>query len=692
MHRSDKQAYPETPQKTVTDMYHGIAVKDDYRWLENSEDSAVQEWTAKQNQFTRKILDAIPEREAISQRLQNLYTSHSADYHTLTKRGNTFFAIKVQPAKEQPILVSFSSIDDLSTERIILDPMKLDPQGTTTIDFYVPSPDGSLVAVSLSQNDTEEGTLYLYETVSGRKLSDEIPRITYPTCGGDVAWHGAGTGFFYTRYPCGDERPPEDHTFYQQVYFHQLGTSIEDDRYEIGQTFPRIAEVFLRPSGDYDYLLALVANGTSGEYAHYLRDRKGHWHQITCFEDEITHATFGTDKTLYLLSRQNAPRGKIVRLPLSTPRLSQVKTIVEQGEHTIETFTSTTTRLYVTELTGGPSQIHIYDHSGKDRGVLPQEPVSSIGQVLHLDQDAILFRSTSFITPPAWYRFSPPTKMPIQTAYVVTSPANFNNVEVTRVFATSKDGTQIPLNIIHHKDIVLDGTHPTLLYGYGGLGISLTPSFQVRRQLWLDYGGVFVVANLRGGGEYGKAWHHDGIQTKRQNVFDDFIASAEYLIAQGYTQPAKLAIEGRSNGGLLMGVALTQRPDLFRAVVAHVGIYDMLRVELHPNGASNVPEFGTVQNREAFDALYAYSPFHRVVDGTAYPAAMFVTGENDGRVDPANSRRMTARLQAATRSHLPILLRTSMASGHGIGTTRHEQIAEETDVFTFLINQLKGER
>jgi prolyl oligopeptidase len=688
MSASNKQAFPATSKQPVTDTYHGATVVDEYRWLEHADDPVVCEWTAAQNRYTRAVLDAIPSRAAIYQRLHELYTASSADYDALTKRGETLFAIKFQPPKEQPLLVTLQSVDDLGSERVILDPTALDPSGTTTIDFYVPSRDGSIVAVSLSEKGSEEGTLHLYETASGRELGDLIPRVTYPTAGGDVAWNAEGAGFFYTRYPRGNERPPEDRNFYQQVYFHRLGTPTEEDAYEIGREFPRIAEVALRPSEDYRYLLATVANGDGGEYAHFLRDRVGSWSQITRFEDQITHAEFGTDDALYLLSRQNASRGKVLRLPLATPDLAHAQTVIAQGEDTIQSLTPTASRLYVTELTGGPSHIHVYGHDGGDQGVLPLEPVSSIGQVLHLDNDTIVFRSTSFTTPPAWYRFDPADEEPAKTALIVTSPADFSDVEVTRAFASSKDGTQVPLNIIHRKGIALDGANPTILYGYGGLGISLTPMFNVRRRLWMDYGGVYVIANLRGGGEYGEDWHLAGNLTRKQNVFDDFIASAEYLINSGYTQPAKLAIEGRSNGGLLMGAALTQRPDLFRAVIAHVGIYDMLRVELDPNGAFNVTEFGTVQNREHFEALYAYSPFHRVVDGTAYPAVMFVTGENDGRVNPANSRRMTARLQAATNSGWPVLLRTSVSAGHGMGTALNERIAEDADVFAILIDQL----
>jgi prolyl oligopeptidase len=268
------------------------------------------------------------------------------------------------------------------------------------------------------------------------------------------------------------------------------------------------------------------------------------------------------------------------------------------------------------------------------------------------------------------------------------SPASFSDVEVIRVSAISKDNTRVPMNILRRKGTKLDGNNPTLLYGYGGYGINESPAFSARRRAWLDHGGVWVTANLRGGAEFGDSWHEQGRLTKKQNVFDDFIACAEYLIKSKYTSPEKLAIEGGSNGGLLMGAALTQRPELFRAVVSHVGIYDMLRVETFPNGAFNVTEFGTVKETEQFKALYAYSPYHHVKDGTDYPAVLFLTGDNDGRVDPMNSRKMTARLQAATHSGRPVFLRTSSGSGHGIGTALNERIEQDADVFAFLFDQL----
>jgi len=318
-----------------------------------------------------------------------------------------------------------------------------------------------------------------------------------------------------------------------------------------------------------------------------------------------------------------------------------------------------------------------------------------MGQILALedrqDDNRILFRKTSYTEPSAWWLYDPAAEgaeMLKKTALFNTSPVSFDDIEAMREFAVSKDGTRVPLNILRKKGTKLDGSNPTLLYAYGGYGISMRPRFDFEHRLWFDRGGVYVVANLRGGGEFGEVWHLAGNLTKKQNVFDDFAACARHLIERGYTRPERLAVEGGSNGGLLMGAFLTQNPGLARAVVAHVGIYDMLRVELDPNGAFNVTEFGTVKDPAQFRALRAYSPFHNVTDGTKYPAVFFLAGEKDGRVNPANSRKMTARLQAASASANPILVRMSDASGHGMGTALSERIAQQADVFAFLFEQL----
>jgi prolyl oligopeptidase len=672
----------------VSDSYHGLAVAEAYRWLENFDDPEVRAWNEAQNRYSRAQLDAMPGRDQIEARLRTLYTAMSAEHYGLKMCQGMIFAIKNQPPKEQPLLVLLESADDLASERVLLDPNEIDPSGSTTIDFYQPSLDGRLVAVSLSQNGSEEGTLHVYEVATGRELGDLIPRVTYPTAGGSVAWNADSSGIYYTRYPQGDERPPEDRNFYQQVYFHQLGSATDQDSYVIGKDFPRIAEIDLRTTPDGRYLLASVANGDGGEFAHYLRDPDNRWTQITGFHDQVIAAEFGVDDTLYLLGRAGTPRGAILGLPLSMPVLAHASIVAPERGVSIEKITPTDTRLYVTELDGGPSQVRVYDRAGNQQGLLPMPPVSAVREIVALEGDEVLIRANSFIEPPAWFRFRPEDEEPEPTALQTTTPADFGDVEVLREFATSRDGTRLPLNILRRKGIDLDGDNPTILYGYGGYGISLSPYFDATASLWLDQGGVYAIANLRGGGEYGEEWHRAGNLTNKQNVFDDFLAAAEYLIEAGYTRPERLAIVGGSNGGLLMGAALTQRPDLFRAVVSYVGIYDMLRVELDPNGAFNVTEFGTVTDPEQFEALYAYSPYHHVTDGVAYPAVLLVTGDHDGRVNPAHSRKMAARLQAATSSGRPVLLRTSPNTGHGIGTSLNERIAEDADVYAFLFDQL----
>jgi prolyl oligopeptidase len=476
--------------------------------------------------------------------------------------------------------------------------------------------------------------------------------------------------------------------FYQQVFFHRLGTQAANDRYVTGRDFPRIAEISLRASDDGRYMIVKVANGDGGEFAFYLMGPGERWSRIAEFSDGIKDAVFGKDGKIYLLSNRGAPRGTILTVPIARPQIASARTIVPESGAVITSLLPTADRLYVVDLVGGPSEVRVFDLNGTFRGMLPTAPVASVSGLLPLKGNEILYGTETYLENFAYFKYDPKSNGAARTRLVNSSSVDFSDCEVVRDSATSKDGTKIPMNIVRRKGTAADGNSPLLLYGYGGYGISETPRFSARTRLWMDMGGIYVDANIRGGGEYGEAWHDAGKLTKKQNVFDDFIACAEYLIGKKYTSPSHLAIEGGSNGGLLMGAALTQRPDLFRAVVSHVGIYDMLRVELFPNGAFNVTEFGTVKDPEQFRALYAYSPYHHVVDGVKYPAVLMLTGDNDGRVDPANSRKMTARLQAATGSPYPVLLRTSSASGHGFGSSLDEVIAQGTDVFAFLSDQL----
>lgn len=680
--------YPATPKIPVTDEYHSVKVIDDYRWLEDSSNPSVREWIAAQNELSRSVLEKLPARAVIAEGLKKLFTARSVFYYNFYRR-KLFFALKSHPAKNQPVLVALKSPDDLSSEQVILDPNLLNPRGTTAIGYFVPSLDGRLVVVSLSESGSEDGSAEIYQTATGRKLPDIVPRVRYGTAGGSVEWNAEGSGFYYTRYPQKNERPKEDINFYQQVYFHKLGTPASEDTYIIGKEFPRIAEITLNTSTDGRYLLASVANGDGGEFAHYLRDVSGNWKQITQFSDQIKSVQFGANGLLYLLSVKGSPKGKVLVLPIAAPSLVAARTVIPERNVTIESFIPGATRLFVSEMAGGPSKIRVFALDGRQRGVIPTSPVSSVALGVRLDGDEILFGSQSYIRPFAWYRFNATTGKVIGTPLAAASSVSFDDAQVTRSFATSRDGTKVPLNIISRKGTKLNGRNPTILYGYGGYNVSLSPAFIRRNRLWLDAGGVYVEANVRGGGEYGEAWHNAGKLVRKQNVFDDFIACAQFLIDKKYTSPDKLAIEGGSNGGLLMGAALTQRPELFRAVVAYAGWYDMLRVETSPNGAFNVTELGTVKSPDQFRALFAYSPYHHVKDGSAYPAVLFVTGDNDVRVEPWHSRKMTARLQAATASGLPILLRTSSETGHGTGSGLAARIAQETDVLSFLFDQLK---
>jgi len=704
--------YPATAKHPVAQNYGDRTFDDDYQWLEDANDPAVKAWVAEQNRLTRSILDAVPGRDAIAQRLTALFKEKRLSYFGVVTRGGKLFALKTAPPKEQSLLVVLDNPSDAKSERILFDPNVADAKGSISIDFYVPSLDAKRVAISLSKGGSEDGSVHVFDVATAKEVGDVVPRVNFATAGGSVAWNAAGSGFWYTRYPQGNERPKEDIDFYQQIWFHTLGTPASEDTYALGKEFPRIAETTLSTSDDGRNLIATVRNGDGGEVAHWLRKANGSWTQFTHFADKIPRAEFGGDGAIYLLSHDGAPNGKLLRVPLEDPQPARASVLVDTTKNTpppppdglkpvsrapaaakrpmsIDNFVAGRKVVYVAMMAGGPSELLRFDRSGKPLGSVPIPPISAVNELARLGDDDLLFRAGQFTAPPAWFRYNAASKKVQPSALRTVSPVDFSDIVVVREFATSKDGTKIPINILYRKGTRLDGTNPTILTGYGGYSISIRPGASLRNRLWFDSGGVFASANLRGGAEYGDAWHEAGKMLQKQNVFDDFEACARHLIARKYTSPSKLAIEGGSNGGLLMGVELTQHPELFRAVVSHVGLYDVPRFLRTPNGVFNTTEFGSPDNAEQLRAMMAYSPYHHVVDSTAYPAVLLMTGDNDGRVDPMNSRKFAARLQAATSSPRPILLRTTSSAGHGIGTALSEAVAGQTDVYAFLWRELE---
>lgn len=707
--------------------YFGTAVTDEYEWLEDGQSPEVKAFTDAENALARATLDALPGRARVLSRVRSIYEATAPDWFAARYAGGRLFALKDAPPKQQRMLVDLGAGGgvDLAKERVVVDPNAIDPSGKTTIDFFVPSPDARVVAVSLSKDGTESGNVHLFDVATGKDRGETIPRVNGGTAGGSLAWNAAGSGFFYTRYPRSGERPPEDLDFFQQVWFHALGTPESADVYALGKDFPRIAETELLRSDDGKRILALVSNGDGGEIEHHVLDG-GKWIRLSRFEDELAAASFGPDGKVYAVSRKGAPRGKVVTFapPFDRPAAAAAA----ESDAVIEDVLVTKDALYLVEIQDGPSRVRRLPLDpeaeplareapkppqktkkrkkgapppapppppttippgarGAAAAVLPLPPVSSVTAAVRQGAD-LLLRIESFVEPPRWYLYRAAEHRLVGTPLAKRPAYTMSDVEVIRETCVSKDGTKVPMSVLRKRGSKLDGTTPAYLTGYGGFGVTLKPRMRATYRVWLDSGGVVAEANLRGGGERGEAWHRAGSLTNKQNVFDDFAACARALVDLGYTRPERLAIGGRSNGGLLVGAAVVQHPELYRAAVSAVGLHDMLRSELSPNGAFNVTEFGSVKDEAEFRALYAYSPLHNVKDGAAYPAVLLMTGANDPRVDPMHSRKMVARLQAATSSDRPILLRASSDTGHGMGTPLSAEIEETTDMLAFLLHEV----
>ena len=691
---------PVADLRPVSDSYHGVEVIDPYRWLEDANDEQVLAWREGQDEYARAVLEAQPSLPELEARVAEIMNAPTLSHWGPKVAPSGVFMMRHQPPAQQASLVLLRSLEDPSEAQVVVDPLRLDPEGLTHIDWFVPSPSGDKVAVSLSKGGSEIGDLHIFSTVDGKLVEDPIIRVNGGTAGGSAAWQRDGKGLYYTRYPRPGERPDHELDKYVQVHYHALGSDAAKDPHEFGTELPDIAEIRLDMAPEGEQLLATVQYGDSGRFAHYLRSPKGKWGQLSSFDDGVVQVSFGAKQLWFVEAGEAHPRGRLLRAPLRKP--AKREEFVAEGEDAITTsFWSDFSvevigqRVYVIYQLGGPREIRAFDLRSGERVDAPTQPeVAQVSGLINLDlalegaSDTLLFGAGSYLDPWAWYTHTPKqgTKA---SALAEPSVVDLSAYEVRREFATSKDGTKVPVNILVARDIELSGEHPCVVTAYGGYGVSLTPRYAPVRAALLERGFCWAQANLRGGSEYGEQWHREGALTNKQNVFDDFAAVLEHMIERGYTKPERLGIRGGSNGGLLMGATFVQHPELMRAVVSQVGIYDMLRNELSPNGQFNIPEFGTVTDPEQFTAMHAYSPYHHVQDGVTYPDVLFTTGANDPRVDPMQSRKMAARMQAATAgSDTRILLRTSDDAGHGSATPLAARIVETAEVYAFLVDSL----
>lgn len=679
---------PETAKRPVTDTYWGTPVVDDYQYLERTDYLGVRDWAEAQSQRTRKWIDAHADHGESMRRLREFDAVESSQILDIRRAGDRYFALEKRRGNEQLILVAFESLDSVARRRVIVDPTAIDPMAHTSIDFFVPSPDGSKVAVSLSERGTENGTLYLYDAATGAPMADRIPRVNGGTAGGSAAWAADGQGIYVTRYPAPGERPDEDLPFYQQLVFHRLGSPISDDPIVLGPGLPRIAEISVATNESGTLLVIDVSNGDGGEHAYWIVRAPGEAPiQIARFQDAVVDARFGRDGRLYLQRLGATPKGSILRLDPAEATIEAATVVVPEGEGPIQSYALTDGAIHVTRLIGGPSILSSVILATGATTTYAWEEAVSIGDLVPLGGDSLLCRSQSYTKPPAYFIVQPGEPAPRPTGIATPAAADFSDCETQLLFAPAEDGTPIPLTILMRRGTPLDGTAPALLYGYGSYGISQTPSYKPERRILLDRGMVLAFAGVRGGGEYGEEWHRAANLERKKTSMDDFAACARYLIDRGYTNTGRLACEGGSAGGLLVYGAMVLYPDLFRAVVAHVGIGDALRTELSPNGVFNTTEFGTVKDERQFRGMLAYSPYHNVKEGRTYPALLALTGLNDPRVEPWQSFKMVARMQDASTKG-PVLLRTNATTGHGGGTARTERNRATADAYTFLFDQL----
>jgi prolyl oligopeptidase len=672
--------YPPTPTSGAADVLHGETISDPYRWLEDGESAETREWTERQNTLTEAYLAAVPAREAIRRRLDDLLAIGALGVPAPV-RGRYFYQRR-DGRQDQPVLYLRRGVE--GDDRVVLDPNQLDPAGTTALDWYYPSEDGRLLAYGLSEGGSEQSVLHLLEVDSGAPLPDRIPG----TRAADLAWLPDGSGFYYTRYPAAGQVPEGEEHYHRAIHFHALGADPAADplvfKPEQKEHWPGVS---LSPDGRW--LLISVAR-TFDQTDVYLLDRRSGGAPVpvakdlaASFEGEVAH------DRLFLRTNLDAPTYRLYLVDPARPARQGWRELVPPSpDAVLEGVRVAGGALALSYLERASSRLRLTDLDGGSPREVPLPTLGSLfGTGAEWDGRELFFGFSSYAVPPSVYRIDLDSGA-MALWRRVEADVDPERFTVSQVAVRSRDGTAVTMFLVHHGDLRRDGSNPVYLTGYGGFNISMTPAFSRSLLLWLEHGGVVAIPNIRGGGEYGEEWHRNGMLGRKQNSFDDFIAAAEWLIAEGYTRPDRLAAAGGSNGGLLMGAVLTQRPELCRAVVIQVPLLDMLRYHRFLIARLWIPEYGTADDPEQFRWLRAYSPYHHVREGTAYPAVLLATAESDTRVDPLHARKMTARLQAASASGRPVLLRLESRAGHGAGKPLSKVLDELTDTWTFVFWEL----
>jgi prolyl oligopeptidase len=674
--------YPATPTVAQVDDYHGTAVADPYRWLENPDTNATKAWIEAENQVTFDYLKTIPQRQALQTRLTALWNYEK--YGLPFKRGDRYFYYKNDGLQNQSVL--YTQLD--GEPQVLLDPNTLSADGTVALSGIAISDNGAYLAYGLSKSGSDWQTWQVRDIATGQDLTDKIEWVKFS----GAAWTQDHLGFFYSRFDAPDEKTKlEAVNYFQKLYYHRLGTPQSADTLIYDRPDHKEWGFNGSVTEDGRYLIISVWQGTDRRNLLFYKDLTQPSAPVVELikEFEAGFSVIGNHgQTLWVTTDLAAPRSRLVAIDVERPDRAHWHELIPQAVETLQGVSVLNHQFVTTYLKDARSQVKLFNLEGGLVKAIELPGIGSAGGFGGKQADTETFYSfTSYTYPTTIYRYDLITGKSslFRQPKVQFDPALY---ETKQVFYPSKDGTQVPMFITHKRGLKLDGQNPTLLYGYGGFNVSLTPAFSVSNTVWLELGGVYVVANLRGGGEYGEEWHAAGMKSHKQNVFDDFIAAAEWLIANKYTSPAQLAIEGGSNGGLLVGACMIQRPDLFAAALPAVGVMDMLRFQKFTIGWAWVPEYGSSDDAEDFKTLYRYSPLHNLKPGTPYPATMITTGDHDDRVVPAHSFKFAAALQAAHQGDHPVLIRIETKAGHGAGKPTTKIIEAAADKWAFLVKVL----